>query len=104
LHHHLAVEESEVLSQVQGLFDDDDQTAMLHTIFSSLPPDPKLQPWVAQALTPAHLEARLRNLASSLGHDQLVAVLTQIHDGVDAATWREVEARTPDLAALVTTT
>ena len=66
-----------------------------------MPPDPVMQPWVAAALTPEHLEARLRNMATSLGHDALVGVLTQIHDGVDAATWAEVESRTPDLAALV---
>ena len=50
---------------------------------------------------PEHLEARLRNMATSLGHDALVGVLTQIHDGVDLAVWAEVESRTPDLAALV---
>lgn len=66
-----------------------------------MPPDPGLQPWVAGALTPDHLEVRLRNMASALGHDALVGVMTQIHDGVDAATWAEVRSRTPDLAALV---
>ena len=98
---HLQAEEDEVLGQVDQLFTADQQSQILRTIIASMPPDPRMQPWVAAALTPEHLEARLRNMATSLGHDALVGVLTQIHDGVDAATWAEVEARTPDLAALV---
>ncbi len=98
---HLHAEEDEVLGEVDELFSTDQQSQLLRTIISSMPPDPGMQPWVAAALTPEHLEARLRNMATSLGHDALVGVLTQIHDGVDAATWAEVESRTPDLAALV---
>lgn len=97
---HLRLEDDAVLGQVDGLFDPDQQAQLLRTIISSMPPDPGLQPWVAGALTPEHLEARLRNMASSLAPDAMVGVMTQIHDGVDAATWAEVEARTPDLAAL----
>ena len=98
---HLAAEEEEVLGEVDELFSTDQQAQLLRTIIASMPPDPIMQPWVAAALTPEHLEARLRNMATSLGHDALVGVLTQIHDGVDAATWAEVQTRTPDLAALV---
>jgi hypothetical protein len=98
---HLQSEEDEVLGEVDELFDVDQQSQLLRTIIASMPPDPGMQPWVASALTPEHLEARLRNMASSLGHDALVGVLTQIHDGVDAATWNAVKSRTPDLAALV---
>ena len=98
---HLRSEEDEVLGEVDELFGTDEQSQLLRTIIASMPPDPIMQPWVAAALTPEHLEARLRNMATSLGHDALVGVLTQIHDGVDAATWAEVETRVPDLAALV---
>jgi iron-sulfur cluster repair protein YtfE (RIC family) len=98
---HLQTEEDEVLGEVDQLFDTDQQAQLLRTIISSMPPDPGMQPWVAAALTPDHLEARLRNMASSLGHDGLVGMLTQIHDGVDAATWEVVTSRTPELAALV---
>jgi len=98
---HLRAEEDEVLGEIDTLFTTEQQAQLLRTIIASMPPDPGMQPWVAAALTPEHLEARLRNMASSLGHDALVAVLTQIHDGVDPATWAEVESRTPDLAALV---
>lgn len=98
---HLRHEEDAVLGQVDGLFAPDRQAQLLRTIIAAMPPDPGLQPWVAAALTPEHLEARLRNMASSLGDDALVGVLTQIREGVDAATWAEVQARTPDLAALV---
>ncbi|MFN8025020.1 MAG: hemerythrin domain-containing protein [Acidimicrobiia bacterium] len=98
---HLQAEEDEVLGEVDELFSSDQQSQLLRTIIASMPPDPVMQPWVAAALTPEHLEARLRNMATSLGHDALVGVLTQIHDGVDAATWAEVQRRTPDLAALV---
>jgi hypothetical protein len=98
---HLQAEEDEVLGEVDQLFDTDQQSQLLRTIIASMPPDPGMQPWVAAALTPEHLEARLRNMATSLGHDALVGVLTQIHDGVDAKTWSVVESRTPDLAALV---
>jgi iron-sulfur cluster repair protein YtfE (RIC family) len=98
---HLQAEEDEVLGEVDELFSADEQSNLLRTIISSMPPDPGMQPWVAAALTPEHLEARLRNMATSLGHDALVGMLTQIHDGVDAATWAEVESRTPDLATLV---
>ena len=98
---HLAAEEEEVLGEVDELFSTDQQSQLLRTIIASMPPDPIMQPWVAAALTPEHLEARLRNMATSLGHDALVGVLTQIHDGVDAATWAEVQTHAPDLAALV---
>jgi hypothetical protein len=98
---HLQAEENEVLGEVDELFSTDQQSELLRTIISSMPPDPVMQPWVAAALTPEHLEARLRNMATSLGHDALVGVLMQIHDGVDAATWAEVKSRTPELAALV---
>ena len=98
---HLRAEEDEVLGEVDELFSTDEQSQLLRTIISSMPPDPVMQPWVASALSPEHLEARLRNMATSLRHDALVGVLTQIHDGVDAATWAEVESRTPELAALV---
>lgn len=33
------------------------QAALFRSIIAALPPDPQLQPWVAAALTPAHLEA-----------------------------------------------
>jgi iron-sulfur cluster repair protein YtfE (RIC family) len=98
---HLHAEEDEVLGEVDELFSTDQQSLLLRTIISSMPSDPGMQPWVAAALTPEHLEARLRNMATSLGHDALVGMLTQIHDGVDAATWAEVKSRTPELAALV---
>lgn len=98
---HLRYEEDAVLGQVDALFKHDRQAQLLRTIIAAMPPDPGMQPWVAAALTPEHLEARLRNMAASLGHEALVGVLTQIHDGVDAATWAEVQVRTPDLAALV---
>jgi len=98
---HLQAEEDEVLGEVDPLFSADQQSQLLRTIIASMPPDPIMQPWVAAALTPEHLEARLRNMAGSLGHDALVGMLTQIHDGVDAATWAEVQTRTPELAALV---
>ena len=101
LRHHLVLEEDEVLGQVDRLFAPDEQARLLGVIFSSLPADPRLQPWVAAALTPEHLEARLRNMAASLPQGALVAVLAQIRDGVDAATWANVQSRTPDLAALV---
>jgi hypothetical protein len=99
---HLQREEAEVLGEVDALFTNDEQSQLLRTIISSMPPDPDMQPWVAAALTPDHLEARLRNMASSLSHDALVRVLTQIHDGVDAATWSALASRAPDLTALVT--
>ena len=98
---HLHSEEDEVLGEVDQLFSTDEQSQVLRTIIASMPPDPGMQPWVAAALSPDHLAARLRNMATSLRHDALVGVMTQIHGGVDAATWAEVEARTPDLAALV---
>jgi hypothetical protein len=98
---HLAAEEATALTQVDGLFADDEQAALFHTIITSLPPDPRLQPWVASALSPTHLEARLRNIASSTPEPAMAALMTQIHDGVDASTWAEVQTRTPDLAALV---
>jgi hypothetical protein len=98
---HLRAEEDEVLGEVDQLFGTDEQSQLLRTIIASMPPDPRMQAWVASALTPEHLAARLENMATSLGHDALVGVMTQIHDGVDAATWAEVEARTPELAKLV---
>lgn len=101
LRSHLELEEAEVLSRVDDLFTAGEQAGLMRTIISSMPADPHLQPWVAAALTPEHLEARLRNMAASLSHVALVAVLTQIRDGVDAATWAGVRSRTPDLAALV---
>jgi hypothetical protein len=100
---HLQAEEAEVLGEVDELFDTAHQGQVLRTIIAAMPPDPGMQPWVAAALTPEHLEARLRNMASSLGHDALVGLLTQIHDGVAPEIWAEVESRTPDLAALVPT-
>ena len=102
LQRHLTSEEATALTQVDGLFDDDEQAALFRTIITCLPADPQLQPWVAAALSPEHLEARLRNIATSMSAPALAGLMTEIHDGVDAATWREVEARTPDLAALVT--
>jgi hypothetical protein len=99
---HLHAEEDEVLGEVDGLFSTDRQAQLLRRIIAAMPPDPGMQPWVAAALTPEHLEARLRNMASSLGQDALVGLLTQIRDGVDPTVWAEVESRTPDLAALVT--
>lgn len=98
---HLRHEEDAVLGQVDGLFAPVRQAELLREIIAAMPYDPGLQPWVAAALTPEHLEARLRNMAGSLGHDALVGVLTQIRDGVEPAIWAEVEARAPDLAALV---
>jgi hypothetical protein len=100
---HLELEEATALTQVDGLFSDDEQAALFRTIIGSLPPDPGLQPWVTSALSPEHLEARLRNIASSMSTSALTALMTQIHDGVDADTWSVVESRTPELAALVTT-
>lgn len=98
---HLAFEESTALVQVDGLFGDDEQAALFRTIIGSLPPDPQLQPWVTAALSPDHLELRLRNIASSMSTPALTSLMRQIHDGVDAGTWAVVESRTPDLAALV---
>lgn len=97
---HLELEERS-LGQVDGLFSDDEQSALFRTIITSLPPDPGLQPWVTAALSPDHLEARLRNIASSMSTPALTGVLAQIHDGVGADTWAVIEERTPDLAALV---
>ncbi len=97
---HLELEESTALVQVDGLFSDDEQSALFRTIISSLPPDPQLQPWVTSALSPDHLELRLRNIASSMPKSALAAMMRQIHDGVSAETWSVVESRTPDLAAL----
>jgi len=98
---HLELEEATALTQVDGLFSDDEQSALFRTIIGSLPPDPQLQPWVTAALSPDHLELRLRNIASSMSTPALTAFMTQIHDGVDADTWAVVQSRTPDLAALV---
>jgi hypothetical protein len=58
---------------------------------------------VASALTPEHLEIRLRNIASSTPEAAMAALMTQIHDGVDTSTWSAIETRTPELAALVAT-
>ena len=98
---HLEREEATALTQVDGLFSDDEQSALFRTIIGSLPPDPQLQPWVTAALSPDHLELRLRNIASSMSTPALTGLMTQIHDGVDADTWAVVVSRTPDLAALV---
>ena len=98
---HLAFEEATALGHVDGLFSDDEQAALFRTIIDSLPADPQLQPWVASALSPDHLEVRLRNIASSMSSPALTALMTQIHDGVGADTWSVIESRTPDLAALV---
>lgn len=97
---HLEHEESTALGQVDDLFSSDEQAGLFRTIIGSLPPDPQLQPWVAAALTPEHLEARLRNIASSMSGPALAGLMTQIRDGVDPETWAEVEARTPGLAEL----
>jgi hypothetical protein len=99
---HLAAEEATALTQVDGLFADDEQAALFHTIITSLPPDPRLQPWVAAALNPEHLAARLRNIASSTPEPAMASLMTQIHDGVDPSVWAGVESSTPELAALVT--
>jgi hemerythrin-like domain-containing protein len=97
---HLDWEDTQVLSQVSGLFGDDEQAHMLQTIFAAVPSDPHLQAWVAGALTPEHLEARLRNLAATLDGAKLSATMSQIRAGVEPGTWQTIEARTPDLAAL----
>ena len=97
---HLAQEEASALVQVDGLFSADEQSALFRSIIGSLPPDPQLQPWVTSALSPDHLELRLRNIASSMPAAALTELMRQIHDGVDAATWAVVQDRTPDLAAL----
>lgn len=101
---HLAVEEASALTQVDDLFSHEEQAELLGTIIRSLPPDPGLQPWVARALSPDHLEARLRNLASSVSGPVLTTVMTQIRDGVGDDTWSLIESRTPELAALATAT
>jgi hypothetical protein len=98
---HLEREEATALTQVDGLFSADEQAGLFRTIISSLPADPQLQPWVTSALSPDHLELRLRNIASSMPTPALAALMGQIHDGVDADTWSIVRSRTPDLAALV---
>lgn len=98
---HLEREEATALTQVDHLFSADEQSLLFRTIISSLPADPQLQPWVTSALSPDHLELRLRNIASSMPAPALAALMGQIHDGVDADTWSVVESRTPDLAALV---
>jgi hemerythrin-like domain-containing protein len=103
LHAHLAAEEEDVLPQVQTLFGDADQVTLLRCIIESTPADPRLQPWVAGALTPEHREARLRNMATSLPHDAFVVVLHQIRDGVDPDIWTDIERRLPDLAQLADT-
>jgi hypothetical protein len=100
---HLAAEEASALTQVDGLFAADEQAAMFHTIIGALPPDPNLQPWVAEALTPEHLEIRLRNIAASTPEAMMTTLMTQIRDGVDDATWSQIETRTPELAAFVST-
>ncbi len=63
---HFELEEEEVLPQVPLLFDDDEQGRLLRTILSSVPDDPRLQPWVVSGLSPEHRAARLRNLSASL--------------------------------------
>jgi hemerythrin-like domain-containing protein len=98
---HLEREEQVVLPQVPAYFDDDAQAALLSAIIHDIPADPRLQPWIAAALTPEHREARLRNMAVSLPREALVKVLRQIRDGVNKNVWADVSARTPDLAALV---
>jgi Hemerythrin HHE cation binding domain len=98
---HLELEEEVVLPQVPVHFDDGAQAELLRTIIGSLPPDPRLQPWIAGALTPEHREARLRNMSQSLAPDVLAAVLRQIRDGVDSAVWADIRTRTPELARLV---
>jgi len=98
---HLEFEEATALTQVDDLFTDDEQAALFRTIIGSLPPDPGLQPWVTAALSPEHLEARLRNIASSMSTPALTDLMTQIHAGVSTDTWAVVEARTPELAGLV---
>jgi hypothetical protein len=98
---HLEREEQLVLPQVPVYFDDDAQATLLRAIINDIPADPRLQPWIAAALTPAHREARLRSMAASLPRDALVRVLRQIRDCVDTNVWADVCARTPDLAALV---
>jgi hypothetical protein len=97
---HLRAEETDVLSQVQRLFDDADQASWLRQIFALVPADPTLQPWVAAALTPEHREARLRNMEQSLPRPALIDALRQIRDGVDAPVWADISARLPQLAAL----
>jgi len=98
---HLQMEEELVLPQVPVHFDEREQGQLLGAIIGSLPPDPRLQPWVAAALTSDHRTARLRNMASTLAPDVLRSVLGQIRQGVDADVWNDVVVRTPDLAALV---
>lgn len=98
---HLEHEESTALGQVDGLFTPAEQAELFRTIIGSLPPDPQLQPWIAAALTPEHLEARLRNIASSMSAPALTGLMTQIHAGVDAERWSLIETTTPELAALV---
>jgi len=100
---HLQAEEDEVLSQVSNLFDENEQAALLQKIFSVLPPDPRLQPWVAAALTPEHREARLRNMQAALPPAALVATLRQIREGVTAEVWTDISRRLPELASLTDT-
>lgn len=98
---HLEQEEATALVQVDGLFSDPEQAELFRTIIGSLPADPQLQPWVAAALSPEHLELRLRNVATSMPTPALTAMMRQIHAGVDDETWSTIAERTPDLAALV---
>lgn len=98
---HLEAEDRLVLPQVQDLFGDDEQGALLRTIIGVLPPDPGLQPWIASALTPEHRETRLRNMAASLPREAFVGLLGQIRDGVDTDVWDDISSRTPEIAALV---
>jgi hypothetical protein len=99
---HLEREEELVLSQVDGLFDDHEQAALFRSIITSLPPDPRLQPWVAAALSPEHLETRLRNIAASMTEPTLSSLMAQIHDGVPSVVWLEIQARVPELARFAT--
>jgi iron-sulfur cluster repair protein YtfE (RIC family) len=80
---HLRFEEEVVLPQVPVHIDDRAQGELLQAIIGSIPPDPRLRPWVAAALTSDHRTARLRNMAANLAPEVLRTVLRQIRDGVD---------------------
>jgi hemerythrin-like domain-containing protein len=96
---HLEAEEADVLPFVAEHFDDAAQGELLRSIIGSVPADPRLQPWVAAALSPEHREARIRNMAAALPPETFAAVMRQIRDGVPRDVWADIVARAPELAS-----
>lgn len=96
---HLALEEEYLLPQADEVISDDEQAWILQAIIASVPPDPRVQPWIAAALTPEHREARLVHMHDELPADAFAAVMGQIRAGVSAEIWADIVSRQPGLAA-----